>query len=64
LPPRTISPLSGGYAPDRIFHQRGFACAVLADKRMHLAAGHLEIDIVQRARAQEALGYAPRLDRK
>ena len=41
-------------------HQRGFAGSVLADKRMHLAAGYVEINIVQRARAQETLGHAPR----
>jgi hypothetical protein len=46
------------------FHQRGFAGPVLAHKRMHLAAGHVEIDVVQRARAQETLGHAPRPERK
>jgi len=40
------------------FDERGFARAVLAHERMHLAASQVKLRAVQRNRAAETLGYA------
>ena len=37
-------------------HQRGLAGAVLAEQRVHLAAAEIEVDVVVREDAREALG--------
>ena len=39
--------------------QRGLACAVLAEQRQDLAGAELEVNVIERERAPEALGDAP-----
>jgi hypothetical protein len=56
-----VEPHLAGVRPVRAGHhldQRGFACAVVADQRHHLAAAELEVDALERQHAAEPLGDA------
>ena len=44
--------------------QRGLACAVLAQQRQDLAGAELEVNVIERQRAPEALGYASELQHR
>ena len=48
----------GGVDAGEDLDQRRLAGAVLAEQRMHLAAPDVEVDVVERQRAGEALGQA------
>ena len=62
LPLRRISPSSGLVEPVEDVHQRRLAGAVLAEQRVHLAAAEVEVDVVVRDDAREALRDAAQLE--
>ena len=62
LPFSRISPSVGPVEPVEDVHERRLARAVLAEQRVHLAAAHVERDVVVRDDARELLADAPHLE--
>ena len=62
LAPEAHPPLVDGQEPGDAVEQRGLAGAVLADEAEHLALAEVEVDVVHRADAAEALHHAVALE--